>query len=199
MCEFTGWVNLEEDLAREKRIIDNMLHGIGKTTVAQSSIHVCKNALIGCYCEPMTKSLGNNKFTIACTGQLENSKEVVAQLRNLGMDCKCDSDTEIILTSYMVWGQELVNHLRGSYTFAVWDESRKKLLLVSDPLREKHLFYALKSSSILFASQVKGLLAHPLLDPKTARTLSAGIPSEIKELPPGSSLIFDRQGIRIKE
>jgi len=210
MCEFTGWVNLEEDLTREKKIIENMLHAVGKTATVHLVEHVSKNSLMGFIslkgvdCEeqvrsqPITKSLGNNKFTIACVEQLENSKEVVAQLRKMGMDCKGSSDAEIILTAYMAWGQEIVKHIKGIYIFAIWDESRKTLLLVRDPSGEKHLFYAFKSDSIIFASEVKMLLAHPLLDPKAAHELTAGIPSEIKELGPGQCLVYDRQGIRIK-
>lgn len=211
MCGFAGWVNLEEDLTREKRIIENMLHAVGKKTTVSLAENTSRNVLMGFIkldnakdakeedCRPVTKNLGNNKFTITYIGRLENSKEVITQLRNLGMECKCNTDTEIILTAYMAWGQEFVKHIKGSYSFSIWDESRRILILVRDTLGEKQLFYALKSNSIIFASEVKMLLAHPMLEPKAAHELIAGIPSEIKELQPGCFIVYDRQGMHVKE
>ena len=211
MYEFTGWVNLEEDLTREKRIIENMLHAVGKAPSAILNENVSRNALLGFVSfnpreaeekeagQPMSKSLGNSKFTITFIGQLKNCEEVVEKLHNLSMSCKENSDAEIILTAYMAWGQEFIKHIKGSYTLAIWDESRKALLLARGHMGEKHMFYGYKSDAIIFASNVKMLLAHPLLEPKAARQLNAGIPSEIKELQSGQCLIFDRQGIKIKE
>jgi len=211
MCEFTGWVNLEEDLTREKRIVENMLHAVVKTPLATFTENVSRNALIGFVSlkseetekkecnQPMTRCLGNNKFTITYIGQLINSEEVVAQLHRLGMDCKGNSNAEIILTAYMAWGQEFIKHIKGVYTLAIWDESRRALILARDPMGEKPLFYGGKSSSLIFASEVKMLLAHPLLEPKAAHQLTAGIPNEIKELQPGQCLVYDRQGIKLKQ
>jgi len=208
MCGITGWVNLEEELIREKRIIENMLTSLCKKEPAELGTYVSKNALLGhrdikvenCHHiqQPLTKNLGNNNFTIVCIGELDNGDEIKIKLNKLGMGFKSASDIEIILTAYMTWGEECAKHIKGNYVFAIWDESRKMVFIARDPSGEKKLFYGIKSNSIIFASEVKALLAHPMLEPKTAHYLTGGIPNEVKELQPGYCLIYSRQGTRLK-
>jgi len=208
MCGITGWVNLEEELTREKRIMENMLTSLCKKQPAELGTYVCKNALLGHrgikvenphnIAQPMSKNLGNNNFTIVSIGELDNGDEIKNKLSKLGMGFKTASDIEIILTAYMAWGEECAKHIKGTYVFAIWDESRKLVFIARDPSGEKNLFYGIKAGSIIFASEVKALLAHPMLESKTAHSLTGAIPNEVKELQPGYCLIYSRQGIRIK-
>ena len=95
--------------------------------------------------------------TIAHNGEIYNYLELRSEL---GADrFRSRSDTETILLGYERWGDVVVNHLRGMFAFALWDERRNRLLLARDRFGIKPLYYYLSSENRLyFASEAKALL-----------------------------------------
>ena len=101
---------------------------------------------------------------ISYNGEIYNFREVRAELETLGHHFRTESDTEVILAGWRQWGPECLTRLNGMFAFALYDAGQDALFLARDRLGVKPLFYAeLSDGALIFASELKGLLAHPLL------------------------------------
>jgi len=101
---------------------------------------------------------------IVFNGEIYNYRELRRELAQSGAEFRTDGDTEVILAAWQRWGTDCVKHLHGMFAFALYDLSARTLFLARDRLGVKPLFLAhLSDGSIAFASELKGLLAHPLL------------------------------------
>jgi asparagine synthase (glutamine-hydrolysing) len=80
-----------------------------------------------------------------------------------------NSDTEVILKAYAKWGRDCVQHFRGMFAFAIWDEQRQELFLARDPFGIKPLYYYQTDRLFLFASEVRALLASGLVPRKLSQ------------------------------
>ena len=103
---------------------------------------------------------------IVFNGEIYNFPALRPQLERLGHAFTTGSDTEAILHAYEEFGEECVQHLNGIFTFAIWDTRRRELFLARDRMGIKPLFYAVTERSLIFASELKVILAHPLIERK---------------------------------
>lgn len=112
--------------------------------------------------QPMHSADG--RATIVFNGEIYNYRELRRELASDGAQFRTDGDTEVILAAWARWGVECLPRLHGMFAFALYDAHRRELLLARDRLGVKPLFMAhLSDGSLAFASELKGLLAHPLL------------------------------------
>ncbi|PZU60923.1 MAG: asparagine synthetase B [Sphingobium sp.] len=103
-------------------------------------------------------------LAVAFNGEIYNFAEVRRELEGKGHRFRTGSDTEVILHGYRQWGEECVRRFDGMFAFALYDQRAQSLWLVRDRLGVKPLYYGqVSDGSLLFASELKGLLAHPLL------------------------------------
>jgi asparagine synthase (glutamine-hydrolysing) len=109
--------------------------------------------------QPMCNEDGTVWITF--NGEIYNYKELTASLLEKGHRFKSVSDTEAIIHLYEELGADCVKHLRGMFSFAIWDDRKKTLLLARDRVGIKPLYYMQTATSILFASEVKAILADP--------------------------------------
>jgi asparagine synthase (glutamine-hydrolysing) len=79
---------------------------------------------------------------------------------------RSNTDTEVILKAYAKWGRECVNHLRGMFAFAIWDEQERELFLARDPFGIKPLYFYQAEHTFLFASEIRALLASAIVPRK---------------------------------
>jgi asparagine synthase (glutamine-hydrolysing) len=100
---------------------------------------------------------------IVFNGEIYNHVAVREQLESVGHVYKTRSDTETILHAYEQWGDASVEHLRGMFAFAIWDGSRRRLLLARDRLGVKPLYWARIGDRLLFGSEIKAILASGLI------------------------------------
>lgn len=107
--------------------------------------------------QPMPSADENQWITF--NGEIYNFRELRAELVTRGCDFSTQSDTEVILHAYRVFGEDCVRHLRGMFAFAIWDRPRQKLFLARDRLGIKPLYYMVTGRELLFASEIKGILA----------------------------------------
>jgi asparagine synthase (glutamine-hydrolysing) len=107
--------------------------------------------------QPMTDEYGN---TICYNGEVYNYIELRKELN--GYPFKTSSDTEVILAAYKKWGHDCVNHLRGMFAFAIWNEKEKDLFIARDRFGIKPLYYTIQNNTLYFSSEVKTLL--PFVD-----------------------------------
>jgi len=112
--------------------------------------------------QPMASSDG--RAVISFNGEIYNYRELRGELERGGARFATKGDTEVILAAWRRWGTGCLGRLEGMFAFALWDSDKRQLLLARDRLGVKPLYLAqLTDGSLAFASELKGVLAHPLL------------------------------------
>jgi asparagine synthase (glutamine-hydrolysing) len=109
--------------------------------------------------QPMT---ADGLAVVTYSGEIYNFAELRAALKAKGHLFRTGSDTEVLLRGYLEWGEEVVDRLNGIFAFGLWDTRREELLLVRDRMGVKPLFYYPLPDGVLFGSEPKAILAHPL-------------------------------------
>lgn len=153
----------------------------------------------------------NETVWIAFNGEIYNYRELCKQLLSLGHSFRTQTDSEVIVHLYEEYGRDCVKQLRGMFSFAIWDENRRCLFAARDRLGQKPFFYVQRNNELLFASEIKSLLA---LDPSLAQMDFKALDQylalrliapprtmfkNIRKLPPAHSLTFnERSGIHIE-
>jgi asparagine synthase (glutamine-hydrolysing) len=154
--------------------------------------------------QPMANEDGS--VQIVFNGEIYNYKELRPGLEEKGHRFRSHTDTEVILHLYEELGPACVERLDGMFGFAIWDGNKRSWLLARDRLGVKPLYYTRQQGMLIFASEIKAILAHPLITAdlnkeamaqyltfKTApapATMFAGI----QKLPAGHVLISDTDG-----
>lgn len=99
---------------------------------------------------------------VVFNGEIYNFKELRVELVALGCEFRTQSDTEVLLHGFRVWGgNALVTKLRGIFAFALYDRRRRSLFLARDHMGVKPLYWWTDGAAFVFASEIKALLAHP--------------------------------------
>ena len=158
--------------------------------------------------QPMLDSCTGN--AIVFNGEIYNYATLRQELEAEGASFKTDSDTEVILVAYRVWGRNFVNRLRGIFALAIWDNNRNKTVCVRDQLGVKPLYYVQSkfthSQHFIFASELRALLNSGIVQRKlNAKSVSSyiwngfvsgpeTIIEDIQLLPAGCILEIDVRG-----
>jgi asparagine synthase (glutamine-hydrolysing) len=159
--------------------------------------------------QPLTNEDGT--VWIVFNGEIYNYKELRSDLKEKGHVFKTQSDTEVIVHLYEEYGEACVEQLRGMFAFAIWDEREKVLFLARDRVGIKPLYYCQRGNTLVFASEIKAILADPTIHPEVDpgmidRFLSFYfLPGEetlfkgICKLAPGSYLVVRKNKISIRQ
>ncbi|HKL80165.1 MAG TPA: asparagine synthase (glutamine-hydrolyzing) [Mobilitalea sp.] len=158
--------------------------------------------------QPMTRHKFGVSYTIIYNGELYNTSELRTNLLRMGYLFKTHTDTEVILTGYMAFGIEFVKELNGIFSFAIWDDNSRSLMLFRDRLGIKPLFYTMCNDTLVFASEIKALFEFPGVRPRIdavglseifslgpAKTYGLGIFKDVYEVLPGNYLLYDKNGL----
>ena len=112
--------------------------------------------------QPMLTEDG--QVAITYNGEIYNFREVRAELEARGHVFRTESDTEVILAAWRQWGPDCLSRFNGMFALALYDAGQDALFLARDRLGVKPLYFSLLSDgALIFASELKGLLAHPML------------------------------------
>lgn len=118
--------------------------------------------------QPM--STPDGRFTIAFNGEIYNFRELRDELEEQGIRFQTRTDTEVVLWAYCVRGESCVAQLRGMFAFALWDERERTCLFARDRFGLKPLYYRAGDGPLVFASEVRAIVASGLvareLDPQ---------------------------------
>ena len=152
----------------------------------------------------------SGRYAVVFNGEIYNYRELRNDLIGRGHTLKTHSDTEVIVHLYEECGAACLEHLRGMFSFAIWDNVRRELFVARDRMGIKPLYYTECDGDFVFGSEIKALLEHPSLKPSmdleslslylslkyvpAPRTLFAGIHS----LPPGHFLRVSKGRIEIQ-
>lgn len=150
----------------------------------------------------------DRSIAIVFNGEIYNHLELRALLEAKGHTYRTHSDTESIVHAYEEFGEDFEQHLTGMFAFAIWDDKRRRLVLSRDRLGIKPLYYTIQGDRLLFASEIKAILAatgeHARVDldaldayfslryVPAPRTLFQGI----FKVEPGSTLVVEGSSVR---
>ena len=154
--------------------------------------------------QPMELLWGGEHYCITYNGELYNTEQRRKKLEKLGHAFATHSDTEVVLHSYAQWGPESLLKMNGIFAFGIWESRKRRMFLARDRIGVKPLFYSLRGEGLLFASEIKTILAHPsqraALDAEGAaqilllgpgRQPGSGVFRGILELEPGCWATFE--------
>ena len=110
--------------------------------------------------QPMSTSDG--RYSITFNGEIYNFQQLRQNLIDQGEKFHSQTDTEVILKLYQRIGADCVHHLRGMFAFAIWDDWEKTCFLARDPLGIKPLYYWQSRTTLVFASELRSVLASGL-------------------------------------
>lgn len=219
MCGITGWFEWGKDLTSERYALEKMTQTLADRGPDAEGYWIQQHVAFGhrrlCVVDPaggqqpMHKQYGDATYTLIYNGELYNTEDIRRDLLALGHSFRSHSDTEVLLTAYIEWGNECLERLNGIFAFAIWDERKQRLFLARDRMGVKPLFYTFKNGRFLFASELKALLAHPEVDAVIdreglaevfaigpARTPGHGVFVGINELRPGYFAIVTQDGLK---
>ena len=100
----------------------------------------------------------SGRYVIIFNGEIYNYIELKAELKNL-YDFKTESDTEVLLATFIVYGKQCLQKLNGMFAFAIWDSQEKKLFAARDRFGVKPFFYSINNNTFYFSSEIKALEA----------------------------------------
>ena len=157
--------------------------------------------------QPMKASMDGFDYQIVYNGEIYNLHTLRRELKKRGVHPKTSSDTETILLSYLTFGPEFVRQLDGIFAFAIYDGRHNILSLYRDSFGVKPLFYTMKNGTLIFSSEIKGLLCFPGITAKLdknglnelfglgpARTPGNGVLMGVFEVKPGTCLTCSSLG-----
>jgi asparagine synthase (glutamine-hydrolysing) len=153
--------------------------------------------------------LGNEdgSIQIIFNGEIYNHPELRDDLKKRGHTFRGTSDTEVMVHLYEEEGPALIDRLRGMFAFAIYDRSRRSLLLGRDRFGIKPLYYTLLPTQVVFASEIKALLAARGVPRRLDRQACydflslAYVPEpatafqDVRMMPRGATLVFDEAGV----
>ena len=168
MCGFAGFVSVTGERAPEDVLI-RMTEKIAKRGPDDSGEYFDKYAGFG-FRRLSIVGLGNghqpmenetNDMVLVYNGEVYNYQELKTSLEAKGHVFKTDTDSEVVLHGYEEYGPDVCNHLRGMFAFAIWDKKKKEVFLGRDVFGIKPLFYSIIGDTLVFASEIKAILAYP--------------------------------------
>lgn len=172
MCGIAGIFHAETpkpvDPVRVERMCDALVHrgpdGAGVWTDHGVGLGHRRLSIIDIAGSPQPMHSADGRAVIVFNGEIYNFRELRRELEQAGFTFRTSGDTEVILAAWQRWGVDCLKRLDGMFAFAIFDRDKRQLFLARDRFGVKPLFIAhLSDGSIAFASELKGLLAHPLL------------------------------------
>ncbi|WEG11956.1 asparagine synthase (glutamine-hydrolyzing) [Pullulanibacillus sp. KACC 23026] len=220
MCGITGWIDWHRDLSHEHKRLEKMTANLHHRGPDEKQVWVSPRAAFGHARlivvdpengkQPMHKTVNERTFTLVYNGELYNTEDIRKELLVKGHSFKGHSDTEVLLTSYIEWGEACVDKFNGIFAFAIWDHANEKLFMARDRLGVKPLFYSEADGRFVFASELKSLFEHPDIDRiitreglsevfglGPSRTPGHGVYKGISDLRPAHALTYSKDGLKV--
>src|SRR5438874_1006888 len=185
MCGITGFVDTELSPNRAEQLIDSMCQVIRHRGPDDHGIWVGDGAALGSRRLSIIDVAGGHQpifnedqsILIVFNGEIYNYLELRKELQERGHHFDTNSDTEAIVHAYEEFGDDCVKHLRGMFTFAIWDRKRQRLLAARDRFGKKPLNYYWDGEKLIFGSEIKSIL-------------EAGIPREVNHFALDEYLVY---------
>jgi asparagine synthase (glutamine-hydrolysing) len=217
MCGIAGWVDFARDLKEEQPTLQAMIDTLAPRGVDDQGVWTAGHVGLGHTRTAIIDVAGGRQPLVAerdgrvagvisYNGEVYNFKQLRSELRERGHRFETRSDTEVVLRAYLEWGTGCAQRLEGIFAFAIWDPRSERLVLVRDRLGIKPLFYSRTADGVVFGSEPKALLAHPLVSPTVtmeglrevfsiAKQPGKAVFRDMSEVLPGHVLTISRAGV----
>ena len=169
MCGITGIIYNDPNRPVESRLLEDMCAAIHHRGSDEWGIWYKGNVGIGMKrlriidlaggSQPMANMDGH--IHIVFNGEIYNFRDLRAKLESKGHTFTTGSDTESIIHLYEEYGEDCVLHLRGMFSFAIWDTRNRTLFMARDRFGKKPLHYLHDNEKFVFGSEIKSILRHP--------------------------------------
>ena len=216
MCAISGLIGLP----RTEEILEKLLHtmrrrgpdGRGVYAYEDTALLHTRLAVVDLAGgkQPMVLDWAGERYVLVYNGELYNTVQLRQELKEKGHRFSGHSDTEVVLHAYAEYGEACAARFNGIYAFAVWEEKRRRLFLCRDRIGVKPLFFLERGEGLIFASEMKTILAYPgigaELDEEGAAQLlllgpgrlpGSGIFRGIRELEPGCCGFWEKGKLRL--
>jgi asparagine synthase (glutamine-hydrolysing) len=169
MCGIAGILDFKQipvDPAAIRRMTDAMAHrgpdatgffSEGPVTLGHLRLSIID--LSSAANQPFTDASG--RYVIVFNGEMYNYNEVKPLLA--GYPFETTGDTEALIAAYAKWGPDCLGYFRGMFAFAIWDKQEKELFIARDRMGVKPFYYSFNEERLVFASEVRGILASGLV------------------------------------
>lgn len=222
MCGIVGFVNYKENPQNKNIIIKNMTEKISHRGPDEDGIYTNENVALGHKRlividpkggkQPMIEKYSFGEYAIVYNGQIYNTNELREQLIENRFEFNTHSDTEVLLKAFIHFGHDVVHHLNGIFSFAIWNSKTNELFLARDHFGIKPLFYTIVNDTLIFASELKAIFEYPgvpkildnqgiseLLGIGPAHTPGITVYKNIFEIKPAHYAIFNKSGLHIEK
>lgn len=223
MCGIAGFCDFHRSFTHNQPLYRQICETMGKTLhhrgpdsfdVSINENFACAHARLAVIdpdggAQPMHRTVDGHEYIIVYNGELYNTPELKSELISRGYSLTTSSDTEVLLYTYIAFGESAAEKLNGIYSFAIWDGLRHGVFLCRDRFGVKPLFYSFFDDRFLFASEIKAILAYPgkeavigtyglceIFGLGPARSPGCGVYKGIHEIQPGYAAYVDYSGIR---
>jgi len=218
MCGIAGFYNFPSRSSQEDSI-KKMLASIQHRGPDETGIYLSDGIALGSVRlsiidlssgkQPMSDE--SKKYWIVYNGEIFNYKELRSDLIKKGIQFKTNSDTEVVLKMFIMFGNKCVDYFNGQFAFCIFNKVKNELFLARDRVGIRPLFYSYINNTFSFCSEIKGLFTLNYI-PKNISleslsqifsfwtTISPFTSFEnILELPPGHCMVVNQLGIQIKK
>lgn len=177
MCGIVGWANLNSNSSpneADETLLRQMCGRIRHRGPDSEGVYVSDSVALGMRrLAIIDLSTGEQPFynengtvAVVMNGEIYNFQELRAELENKGHTFFSHSDTEVLPHLYEEHGARMCEKLNGMFAFALWDKQARRLLIARDRFGEKPLYYGVFGGKLVFASELKALVAHPQVEAK---------------------------------
>ena len=214
MCGIAGYINNNEKPQKKilKKMTDRIEHrgpdGEGHYVDDMAALGHRRLAILDLQTGDQPIFNENKDVVVVFNGELYNYQELTEELKEKGHKFTTKTDTEVLVHGYEEWGYDLVNKLRGMFSFAIWNKKEKELFSARDGWGIKPYYYYENDGVFMFGSEIKAFLDHPNFKKEfNDEILSAylcfnSVPTEetffkgVKRLEPGYRLIYKNGEIK---
>lgn len=176
MCGIAGWINLKQfgSNADAEAVLHSMCETIVHRGPNSEGLWLDETVALGMRRLSIIDLKTGDQPVFNCdksvivmmNGELYNYRKVRKELEAKGHKFTTRSDTEILPHLYEEYGDALLEHVNGMYAFSLWDAKRKKLIIARDRFGEKPLYYGIFDGKLIWASELKAIVAHPAVAPE---------------------------------
>lgn len=221
MCGFVGFTNVKENISQQKTVLEKMNQTLTKRGPDEDGFYIENHVLMGHKRlividpkggkQPMIEKSSYGDYVICYNGQIYNTKELRNTLKENGFTFESYSDTEVLLKSYIYYGNNVVQHLNGIFAFAIWNCKKQELFLARDHFGIKPLFYTLRNNTLIFSSELKAIFEYPSVTKEMnqqgisemfgigpAHTPGTTVFKDIFEIKPAHFGIFNHSGLHLE-
>lgn len=221
MCGIAGWIDFNSNISDNEQVFSAMSDTLARRGPDEYGIYISPNAAlmhrrlavvdIENGKQPMYKKALDKEYIIVYNGELYNTEDIRSELKALGHKFNGHSDTEVLLTSYLEWGDNCLAKLNGIFAFAVYEKTSRTLFVARDRAGVKPLFFHKYDGGFIFGSEIKTLLANPKVSSKVnrfgigeifligpGRTPGASAFCDIQELKPGECATFTPENFSVR-